>query len=147
MKRITQILASALFILTVLTVYLAFDFALTSAATQRTLPHKRPTREHEHEHEHDNQPHPVTKSTRKRSITQVIPYHGNTSNQTLHKDPNGNAKHPLPKPKIQIRAKPGSFHKGKTGVKVNKPLKSLKGQQKRLSPTTTSSQPRDKPHG
>lgn len=145
MKRITQILASTLFVLTVLTVYLAFDFALSTAATQRTLPHKRTS--HEHEHDDDDHPHLVTKITRKRSITRIIPFQANKSNQTVKQDPHGNPKRSVSNSKNQVRVKPGSFHKGKTGIKANKPLKFLKAQQKRLSPTTTSSQHKDKAHG
>lgn len=146
MKRITQILASVLFVITVLTVYLAFDFALSTAASQRTASHKRATHLDEDEHLHA-----ATKITRKRSVTLLIPHladkqHQSLKNSNVHEDPNGNRKRVIPNPKTQLRAKLGSFHKGKTGVKVNKPLKSLKEQQKRVSTPAIVSQRKDKPH-
>jgi hypothetical protein len=45
--------------------------------------------------------------------------------------------------KSPLRAKPGSFHKGKTGVKVNKPQKFAKEQRKRLSTSTIRSHHHD----
>ena len=143
MKRITQILASVLFVITVLTVYLAFDFALSTAASQRIHSHKRAAHQNEDEHLHA-----ATKITRKRSATLLIPHladkqHQLSKNSNVHEDPDGNQKRVISNPKSQLRARPGSFHKGKTGVKANKPLK---GQQKRVSPAAIVSQRKDKPH-
>lgn len=138
MKRITQLLASILFVITILTVYFAFDFALSTAASQRNPSHKRAAQEHLQA---------VTKITRRRSITLPVPHPASKHDPSLlHEDSHGNLKRVMPNPKVQLRAKPGAFHKGKTGVKVNKPLKSLKGPQKRLPTTTSVFQRRDKPH-
>jgi hypothetical protein len=45
-----------------------------------------------------------------------------------------------------LLGKSGNFHKGKTGVKNNKPQKSVKEQRKHLSTTTIHSQHKEKPH-
>lgn len=146
MKRITQILASILFVITVLTVYLAFDFAISNAVSHKNSPHKRS----HHEHDHNE-----IKITRKRSITSPLLHQSRKSNQTIkhrNQDENHDSHNserrtrnikPLPQ---QPRAKPGNFHKGKTGVKVNKPQKSIKDQKRRLSTSTMQSQRKDKHH-
>jgi hypothetical protein len=143
MKRITQILASVLFVITVLTVYLAFDFAISNAVSRKTSSHKRSLHEHDHNH-----PHEEIKITRRRSITPPILHHTRKFNQTKYhdesEDHNENNDRRLQAGKQQLRPKPGSFHKGKTGVKVNKPEKSFKEKQKRLSTSTTHPQHRDK---
>jgi hypothetical protein len=140
MKRITQILASILFVITVLTVYIAFDFAINNAVANRISPHKRSLHGH-------NGPHENIKMTKKRSVSPIL-YHVKTSNRTIkHND--GNENNDLIKHdslyerrsrdvKQQLHAKPGSFHKGKTGVKVNKPQKNFKVQRKRSLTTTTT---------
>jgi hypothetical protein len=152
MKRITQILASVLFVITVLTVYLAFDFAINNAVSHRTSSHKRS--HHDHDHLHDD-----IKITKKRFITPSVLHHPKKFNQTIkhhHEDEDedhhsNDERHPRnvkqqPQQQLPLRAKPGNFHKGKTGVKVNKPQKSNKEQRKRLSTSTKQIQHKDKHH-
>ena len=67
------------------------------------------------------------------------------SNHTL-KHHDVHEERPSRQNKAPLRAKPGNFHKGKTGVKVNKPAKSLKEQRKRLSTSTIRPLLRDKHH-
>ncbi|UJR36111.1 hypothetical protein I4U23_028846 [Adineta vaga] len=136
MKRITQILASVLFIITVLTIYLAFDFAINNAVSHKQSSHKHS----------DHQHHDDIKITKRRSVSPEI----KKSNRTMkhHVDQehpisnNASRTHKSKKQgqNIPLRAKPGSFHKGKTGVKVNKPRKNMKNQRKGLTTTTTSPQ-------
>jgi hypothetical protein len=160
MKRITQILASILFVITVLTVYLAFDFAISNAVSHKTSPHKRVQRGRDHDYDHDHNhnhnrehdhPHDDIKITKKRSITPPVLHHTRKSNHTIkhhnesedHKSNERrtrNLKQQQQQQPAPHRGKPGSFHKGKTGVKVNKPPKSIKEQRKRLSTTTIQSQ-------
>jgi hypothetical protein len=146
MKRITQILASVLFIITVLTVYLAFDFAINSAVSHKTSSHKHSPHEHDHHHIHDE-----IRITKKRSITLPILQRTRKTNHTIKAhddtedlDSKNDRRLRNVKQQQQLRAKPGNFHKGKTGVKVNKPPKPLKEQRKRLSTTTTHSHQKDK---
>ncbi len=149
MKRITQILASVLFVITVLTLYLAFDFAINSVGSHKNLPHKRSHHEHDHNYEHDD-----IKITRKRSTTSSILRQTRKNNQTRkhqNEDENHNSdnnERPARniKQKSSLNAKPGNFHKGKTGVKVNKPPKSNKEQRKRISTSTMQSQKKNKHH-
>jgi len=149
MKRITQILASVLFVITVLTLYLAFDFAINNAVSHKNSPHKRSHHEHDHNQEHDD-----IKITKKRSTTSLIVRSTKKHNQTRKyqnededQNSDNNERHPRNiKQKPPLHAKPGSFHKGKTGVKVNKPPKSIKEQRKRLSTSTMQSQKKNKHH-
>ncbi|CAF1045303.1 unnamed protein product [Adineta ricciae] len=129
MKRITQILASVLFVITVLTIYIAFDFA-----------------NHDHIHEHND-----IKITKRRSVSPQL----RRSNRTIkHADeqdhqlmPNENrTQKSKQRQKVPLNAKPGAFHKGKTGVKVNKPRKLTKDQRKRSTTTTLSSRIKVKGH-
>jgi hypothetical protein len=136
MKRITQILASVLFIITVLTVYLAFDFAISNAASNKTSSIKRSNHHHHH-------PHDEIKITRKRSITLPLLHPIRKSNGTLkHRDEHDD--HQSQNIKSPLRVKSASFQKGKTGVKVNKPQKSAKEQRKRLSASTIRSEHHNK---
>jgi hypothetical protein len=131
MKRITQILASTLFVITVLTVYLAFDFAINNAVSHRNPSRKRSHHEHDDHHGHDHpknlqkQPIPVLSRTAKSNGTNNL---NNNERHTRHVD----------QPPPALRPKPGNFHKGKTGVKVNKPQKVIKDQRKRSTTTTTT---------
>ncbi len=142
MKRITQILASVLFVITVLTVYIAFDFAISNAASNKTSSARRSL----HQHDHHNHQHDEIKITRKRSIAPPILPQIRKSNHTIkhHDEHHLDNDRPSRINKSPLRAKPGSFQKGKTGVKVNKPQKSGKEQRKRLSVTTLRSQHHNK---
>jgi hypothetical protein len=142
MKRITQILASLLFVITVLTVYLAFDFAINNALSNRNSYHKRSFREHDHYHEHDH-PSDDKKIIKKQPIVTPLLSHTTKSNRIINSNNERRIRDVNQPPKPPLRPKPGSFHKGKTGVKVNKPQKPAKDIRKRLTPTTSRFQNRD----
>ena len=123
MKRLTQILASVLFVLTVLTVYLAFDFAVSKA-----LPQKQSA-----------PPHPPDdiKFEQKSSLLS----HSKTDNLSLRQGPGAV---PQPRPMRSLRStrprvKPAPFHKSKTGIKLNQMKKSHKLDDKSSSTTTKRS--------
>ncbi|CAF1218739.1 unnamed protein product [Adineta ricciae] len=146
MKRITQILASVLFVITVLTIYIAFDFAVNNAVSKKHSSHKRSAQNHDHIHEHND-----IKITKRRSVSPQL----RRSNRTIkHADeqdhqlmPNENrTQKSKQRQKVPLNAKPGAFHKGKTGVKVNKPRKLTKDQRKRSTTTTLSSRIKVKGH-
>lgn len=118
MKRITQMFASILFIITILTVYLAFDFAISNA-----VPKKYSTDRYD-----DN----IFKQTT--SILSLLNI--KKSNQTF-KYNNDNEYHLINDQERRTRSakqkqhqgKAAKFHKSKTGVKINqikKPLKELR---------------------
>ncbi|CAF2400444.1 unnamed protein product [Rotaria sp. Silwood2] len=146
MKRITQILASIVFVITVVTVYFAFDFAINTAISNKASSHKRSRHEHGH-HGGDNHPHDDIRMTKKRSIVPSTLSHAKKSNRTIkhHNDDdsqnfNNERRGRTAKEKTispVLGAKPGHFHKGKTGVKVNKPRKIIGEKRKRLTTTTT----------
>ena len=137
MKRITQILASILFIVTVLTVYLTFDFAINNAMSKKYSNDKYDR----HEHIHDDI------NSKKTSV--VLPLlKAKTTNQTLANNSIINQERRIrnPKQKQQL-AKPAQFHKSKTGIKVNQIKKSTKEQRKRLLLTKTMLHTDIKPNG
>ena len=121
MKRITQILASILFVVTVIALYLAIDFVISNAQPSKIPGNRRSMH---------NPPDDI-KISRKRSIP---PWRATgPSNDTAHLSPN-NTKHRSysgksnANPVLPVLGKGGSFHKGKTGVKVNRaPIPSEKG--------------------
>ena len=120
MKRLTQILASSLFVLTVLTVYLAFDFAVSKA-----MPEKPPSTEHEPDD---------IKFQRKSPLLSIA----TRDNLNLRQVPDV-IRHERPMRSVhstRMRPKPAPFHKSKTGVKVNQMKKPL--QQGRKSSVTTT---------
>jgi len=148
MKRITQILASILFVITVVTVYLAFDFAINNAISKKHSIHK-------HSHPDHNHPSDDIKITKRRSVSLSTLSQRRKSNRTVkhHDDDEQDVlsnERPTRNVKKQqqqaLLGKPGNFHKGKTGVKNNKPQKSVKEQRKHVSTTTIHSQHKDKPH-
>ena len=140
MKRITQILASIVFVITVLTVYLAFDFAINNAVSSKNSSRKRSLRDPA------NPPDDI-KITKRRSVSPQI----RRSNRTMknHDDDehplwtNERRAHKL-RQLPPLRAKPGTFHKGKTGVKVNKPRKLARDHRKRNGTTFAPPQRREK---
>ena len=132
MKRITQILASTLFVITVLTVYLAFDFAINNAVSHKN-PRKRTMHEHDNHHGHD---HP--KNLEKQPVPIPVLSRTARSNGTNNLNNNERRTRNINQPAPPLRPKPGNFHKGKTGVKVNKPQKNVKDQRTRSTTTTTT---------
>ncbi len=128
MKRLTQILASILFIVIVLTVYLVFDFALNNAVSNKYL-----TDKHEHIH-NDNT---IRKTSSALSLLRIKkidePLKHNNDNEHEHIIDQERGTRSL-KPK-QNYAKPPQFHKSKTGIKINQIKKSIKEQRKRLLTT------------
>lgn len=149
MKRITQILASIAFIITVVTVYLAFDFAINNAISNKNTPNKRPHHDHYHHHRDVDQLHNDNKLNKRRSVVLPVLSQTKKSNRTRkYPDDKHNAGQILNndrqqrnnKQKSQVvprNVKPGNFHKSKTGVKVNKPPKNNKDQ-RRIQKTTTT---------
>lgn len=133
MKRITQILASVLFIITVLTIYLAFDFAINNAVS-----HKNSHKHSLHEQDHHHYLHDDIKTTKRRSTPSLsILNHTKKLNETIkhhiEHDLNNNERRIRNNKQVKPRAKPGNFHKGKTGVKVNKPQKLNQQQRRRFN--------------
>ncbi|CAF1521656.1 unnamed protein product [Rotaria magnacalcarata] len=165
MKRITQILASIVFVIAVITVYLVFDFAINSATGSKTPlnkrshhelfhhnVHTRDNSEQDHDAEHndgtehnDDNIHDDIKTTEKSSRFLSTSLHTKKSNRTVkhqneHQRRLSNNEHHMHSTKrkttvASLHAKPGNFHKGKTGVKVNKPQKAVRPQRK--GPTKT----------
>jgi hypothetical protein len=128
MKRITQILASVLFIITVLTIYLAFDFAINNAVPKK--------------YSNDN----IFKKTstflsllKTKNNNQTL-NHNNDDNEHIYID-NQERRTRSTKQKQHL-GKHAQFHKSKTGVKINQVKKSAKEQRKRL-PTTKTHQRKD----
>jgi hypothetical protein len=111
MKRVTQILASFLFIITVLTVYLAFDFTVNTIVPKKSLTDK-------HEHIHSIQ--------RTSTISSVLKTETLSNNQERR---TRNVKNK------QSHGKPAQFHKSKTGVKINQMKKVAKEQRKHFLTT------------
>ncbi|CAF1156778.1 unnamed protein product [Adineta ricciae] len=142
MKRITQILASVLFVITVLTIYLAFDFAVNNAVSKKHSSHKHSAQNHEHND---------IKITKRRSVlpqlrrsNRTIKHADGQGHQLIHNE--NHTQKSKQRQKASLNAKPGTFHKGKTGVKVNKPRKLTKDQRKRLTTTMMSSRIKVKGH-
>ena len=132
MKRITQVLASILFIITVLTVYLAFDFAINNA-----LPKQYSTDKYD-----EKLFKTTTTSSSGLSLLKIKKF-----NQTFKDNNNNNEQHHINdqerrtrsvKQKQQQHGKLAQFHKSKTGVKINQIKKSVKQSRKRLLTTKNS---------
>ena len=146
MKRLTQLLASLLFILTVVTVYLAFDFVITSATPSKNHSHKQPSHAHIH-HNSENE----IKISRKRSVptswTATKKY-----NDTVHHDSHQKSHdyRVIPSKKhggaAPARPKSGGFHKGKTGIKLNQAHKPAKKRIRNPPQTTHPTHHNEKPH-
>jgi len=126
MKRVTQILASILFIITVLTVYLAFDFAVNTAVSNNYSTDK---------HIHPEQPMKVQVAS-----SDLLLLKAKKINQTVKSDNDNEHNHIIDQErrtrsikKQQDHVKPAQFHKSKTGVKIDHIKKSLKQKRQRLS--------------
>ncbi len=104
MKHVTQMLVSILFIVTVLTIYLAFDFTITNA-----VPKKYPIDKHEHIH---------TDNTLKETSSILLLLKLKEINETLkyNNDQEPNTRSLKQKQRL---GKPAQFHKSKTGIKMN----------------------------
>lgn len=128
MKRVTQILASILFIITVLTVYLAFDFAVNTAVSNNYSTNK-------HHHHDDITFHKTSDllSSKLKKSDQILKY-DNEHNHIIN--PERRIRNTKQK---QNRVKLGQFHKSKTGVKVDHIKKSVKEQRQRLLTNKNSS--------
>jgi hypothetical protein len=104
MKRLTQLLASIFFIFTVLTVYLAFDYAVNNVMEQKTVTIK-------HRYIHIDKQLPST----------FMPITSNNHTTTLNRQ--RRVRHTK---SIDANRRVASFHKSKTGIKhrhVRKPIK------------------------
>lgn len=113
MKRITQIFGSILFIITVLTIYLAFDFAISNALPKRYS----------------------TDNTIQKPSSILSLLKNNKSDQILKSNLNEQERRTR---SIKPKRHPGKlaqFHKSKTGIKINQIKKSAKESRKRLSST------------
>jgi hypothetical protein len=124
MKRITQLLASILFIITVLTIYLVFDFAINNA-----LSNKYSTNKHDHHHGHEHE-HFKFKPTSSAVLLSKM----NKMNPTLTYNPmiNQERRTRSVKQKQNHVKPPAQFHKSKTGIKINQIKRSVKEQRKLL---------------
>jgi hypothetical protein len=134
MKRLTQILVSIVFIITVVTIYLVFDFIISSAASN-----KHHTRKHSHQDhlQHDHHIVDQIKISKKRSLSNSTYPLKIAGNQTIKHDADNNIKlvHGADKNHTRrvrdlrpavARAKPAHFLKGKTGVKGNQLARRMK---------------------
>ncbi|CAF1076688.1 unnamed protein product [Rotaria sordida] len=131
MKRIIKIFASILFIITVLTVYLTFDFAINNA-----LSYKYSTDKYEHLHN----------DIKLKKISTLSLLKITRTNQTLKHNNDKQSNHII-NPERRIRSlkdkqqqkphlvKPAKFHKSKTGIKINQIKKPFKEQRKHLLTT------------
>ncbi|UJR09979.1 hypothetical protein I4U23_014203 [Adineta vaga] len=115
MKRLTQLLASILFIITVLTIYLSFDFLINSAISNKDITDK-------HLHRHEKLP--TTSSDF--LLTKLQKFNGNREYKHVL---NPERRTRSTKRKLQ-RAKIPPFHKSKTGVKINQIRRMTKDQRK-----------------
>lgn len=131
MRRITQILASILFTITVLTVYIAFDFILNGTDSKRSALEKTMVnRLSEHKQARSHLSHEI-KLKRQKSIESSSAYNSSTKSNADHIQ--------YPDKKDIHHSKLKQFPKGKTGIKLNKPRKVMKDRSQRLSTKTTTS--------
>ncbi len=120
MKRLTQLLASVLFIITVLTVYLAFDFTVNNIMPKKSL-----TAKHEHIHR-------VRKTSTISSLLKPKISSNDDNEQSQIFDQERRTRNVKSK---QNHGKLAQFHKSKTGVKINQMKKSPKDQRKHFLTT------------
>jgi len=120
MKRLTQLLASVLFIITVLTVYLAFDFTVNNI-----MPKKSFTAKHEHIHR-------IRKTSTISSLLKPKISSNDDNEQSQIFDQERRTRNVKSK---QNHGKLAQFHKSKTGVKINQMKKSPKDQRKHFLTT------------
>ncbi|CAF2097584.1 unnamed protein product [Rotaria magnacalcarata] len=120
MKRFTKIFASILFIISVVTIYLAFDFAITNALSTK-------------QHSTDKY-----KTESPLSLMKI-----KNTNETLKHNNDNQPSHTIIKLDRPVRSlkdkqrlvKPAQFHKSKTGIKLHQMKKSSKNQRKKLATT------------
>lgn len=124
MKRLTQILASIVFIITVLTVYFAFDFAVNTAVSNRYSTDKHFHREHAHDDMNSKHTSSDLFLAKLKKSQQTY-----KSNQSLV---NQERRTRSIKHKTQ-RVKPAQFHKSKTGVKMHQMKRIIQEQRKHFS--------------
>ncbi|CAF1232226.1 unnamed protein product [Adineta steineri] len=139
MKRITQMLASLLFIITVLTIYLAFDFAINTAISNKYTTDKHS----HHEQQHDDL------EFRKILSQSLLTKRKTTNNTRIFHNNNNEHHHDMINPERRIRntkskqqqqhGKPAQFHKSKTGIKINH-IKRIAKERRRYSFTTKTTQ-------
>lgn len=136
MKRITQIFASVLFVITVLTIYFAFDFVISHAAGSRNPGQKRGSHGHGHFHPPDQ-----IKMSRKRSTAnmtlagRLIDNNNALKSRAMNLTGERQMRDVKAPGSSVVRAKPNSFHKGKTGIKVNHAQRPVKDNGKHLPVT------------
>ncbi|CAF1169934.1 unnamed protein product [Rotaria sp. Silwood1] len=131
MKRITKIFGSILFIVTILTVYLTFDFAINTA-----LSNKYSTDKYEHIH-NNNIKYKKTSTLSLLKINQTNPILKNNNDKQSNHITNQERHIRSVKDKQQQQhiIKSAKFHKSKTGIKINQIKKSHKQQRKNLLTT------------
>lgn len=125
MKRLTKIFASIFFIITVVTIYLAFDFAITNALSRADS-----TNKYDH----------ISSKTN----SGILPLKFQITNQTLKHDNDHLSHRNITNSRRLVRnqkdkqrlAKPVQFHKSKTGIKVNHMKNSAKKQRRKSLITT-----------
>ena len=134
MKRIIQILVSVVFVVTILTLYLAVDFLISNATPAKGFGHRRGAHDRANFHPPDE-----IKISRKRSVPPPAllpprdladphphPHHSHHRHQERHDEllSNGTDHDRLSrKSKDRPRQAPPKarhFHKGKTGIKLNR---------------------------
>ncbi len=120
MKRLTQLLASILFIITVLTIYLAFDFTVNTIVPKKSLTDK-------HEHIHS-----IRRTSTILSVLKLKQPSNDDNEQLPILDQERRTRSLKRK---QNHGKPAQFHKSKTGVKINQVKKIPKEQRKHFLTT------------
>lgn len=124
MKRLIQCSASILFVLSVLTVYVVFDYAVTSAVPKK------------------NKQQATKTSESLLSLSNMNGFNNQTNKQSLMMKSERFVRNSKMK---NNRPKPGPFHKSKTGIKINqikRPNKQQQQQQQRKLLLTTKSSSR-----
>lgn len=134
MKRLTQILASLLFVLTVVTLYLAFDFVVSNSSPSKDMHDRHLHHSHQHVHAIDD----IKLSKNRRMVSGSLTLSGeHHASQNFQHPQNSRTNHSMghdqhgmhPSKQSQRRARQGkapSFHKGKTGIKLDQGRKPKK---------------------
>lgn len=153
MKRIAQIIVSIIFIVGILTVYFAFDYAINRAiqkqiATRRALTQDRHNKSERPATDVDEDPfakgRSVLLSTLAHSRKPYSTIRSRNDDNRLRPGTKLNVQHVRPKNAPTHRPKAGHFPKARTGIKVNKPKNAVKNKRKRLPTTTSTGRQRDK---
>jgi hypothetical protein len=137
MKRITQLLASILFVIIVLTVYLGFDFVINTAMANKHSSDKH--NHHDHVHgdniKFEKKPPSLLSSSELKKPNRTIQH-----NDDEHDDIINHERRTRSVKQNKLHGKLSQFHKSKTGVKINHVKNSAKEQRKRLSASAKSVQ-------